>query len=108
MLAKILYITLATNHVDKYYAFPSHFCLNTCSAGDNYAHARTVNTRLSLSAHQKPGYEANKTTECLSRLLKVCGKEQDGNRMETGKVEMKVVSGNGNTNPLCSVFFTDS
>ena len=34
------------NHVDKYYAFPSHFCLTMCSAGDNYAHARAVDTRL--------------------------------------------------------------
>ena len=31
-----------------YYVFPSHFCLNTCSAEDDYAHARTVDTRLFL------------------------------------------------------------
>ena len=36
-----------------YYTFPSHFCLNTCSAGDNYAHARTVDTRLFLSSPTK-------------------------------------------------------
>ena len=41
------------NHVDKYYAFSSHFCLNTCSARDNYAHARTVDTRLFFSPPTK-------------------------------------------------------
>ena len=41
------------NHVDKYYAFPSHFCLNMCSAGNNYAHARTVDTRLFFSLPTK-------------------------------------------------------
>ena len=42
-----------TNHVDKYYAFPTHFCLNTCSAGDNYVHAQTLDTRLFLSPPTK-------------------------------------------------------
>ena len=41
------------NHVDKYYAFPSHFWLNTCSARDNYAHAQTVDTRLFFSPPTK-------------------------------------------------------
>ena len=36
-----------------YGEFPSHFCRNTCSAGDNYAHARTVDTRLFLSPPTK-------------------------------------------------------
>ena len=35
--------------MDNYYTFPSHFCLNTCSSGDNYVHARTVDTRLFFS-----------------------------------------------------------
>ena len=35
--------------MDKYYAFPSHYCLNTCSAGDNCAQA----LRLFLSPHTK-------------------------------------------------------
>ena len=39
--------------MDKYYAFPSHFWLNTCSARDNYAHARTVDTRLFFSPPTK-------------------------------------------------------
>ena len=47
------YLRHTTNHVDMYYAFPSHFCLNTCLAGDNYAHARTVDTRLFLSPPTK-------------------------------------------------------
>ena len=29
--------------------FPTHFCLNTCSAGDNYAHPQTVDTVTSRS-----------------------------------------------------------
>ena len=33
---KLMY---ALNFVlDKYYAYPFHYCLNTCSAGDNYMH----------------------------------------------------------------------
>ena len=39
--------------MDKYDVFPSHYCLNTCSAGDNYSHARTVNTRLFFSPPTK-------------------------------------------------------
>ena len=31
-----LYVTY---HVDEYHVFPSPFCLDTCLAGDNYAHA---------------------------------------------------------------------
>ena len=42
-----------TNHMDKYYALPSHFWLNRCSAGDNYAHAQTVDTRLFFSPPTK-------------------------------------------------------
>ena len=34
------------NHMDVYYTFLSHYCLNMCSAEDNCAHVRTVNTRL--------------------------------------------------------------
>ena len=41
------------NHMDKYYMFASHFGLNTCSAGDNYAHAQTVDTRLFFSLPTK-------------------------------------------------------
>ena len=79
MLAKILYVTLATNHVDKYYAFPSHFCLNTCSAGDNYAHARTVNTRLFLSPPTKSlGMRLTKPLNASQDCLKFVEK----NKME--------------------------
>ena len=47
------YDTLYINHVDKYYVFPSHFCLNTCSARGNYPHAQTVDTRLFFSLPTK-------------------------------------------------------
>ena len=39
--------------MDKYYAFPSHYFLNTCSAGDNYVHVQTVDTRLFFSPSTK-------------------------------------------------------
>ena len=51
ILAK--FVSHTFNHVDKYYAFPSHFCLNMCSAGDNYAHVQTVDTRLFFSPPTK-------------------------------------------------------
>ena len=47
---------------------PPTFALNMCSAGDNYAHAQTVDTRLSLSAHQEPGYEASTIMYCQKHL----------------------------------------
>ena len=62
------------NHVDKHYAFPSHFWLNTCSARDNYAHARTVDTRLFLSAHQEPGYEASLGRAMVASFLSTSGR----------------------------------
>ena len=52
-LVYLLNCTSHFNHVDKYYAFPSPFRLNTCSAGDNYTHARTVDTRLIFSPPTK-------------------------------------------------------
>ena len=50
ILAKT-YITLQS--CDAYDAFPSHYCLNMCSAVDNYTHARTVDTRLFSSPPTK-------------------------------------------------------
>jgi len=35
----LLNVRHTINHMGKYYVFPSHFCLNRCSAGDNYSHA---------------------------------------------------------------------
>ena len=49
----IVLVRHTINHVDEYYAFPSHFWLNMCSAGDNYAHAQTVDTRLFFSPPTK-------------------------------------------------------
>ena len=43
------------NHVHKYYTFPSYFSINTCSAGDNYAHVQTVDTRFFFSPTKSLG-----------------------------------------------------
>ena len=45
ILVYMLNVHHTINDVDKYYSFPSHCCVNMCSAGDNYADAETVDTR---------------------------------------------------------------
>ena len=45
ILVYMLNVHHTINDVDKYYSFPSHCCVNMCSAGDNYADAGTVDTR---------------------------------------------------------------
>ena len=53
-------LTSCTLSGNVYYMFPSHYCLNMCSAVDNYVHERTVYTRLFFPKYTKTKYTLHK------------------------------------------------
>ena len=89
------------NHVDAYYVFPFLYCLNTCSAGDNYSHVWTVDFFLpTKSLGMRLGLATLNNTEIRPRVASEKEQEAASEKFPTVKVIASSASRSWHSNSI--------